>query len=281
MNKLYFLTAIAAVVILAASCGGQQPQTTTATDTIDAVDAGNAAPEFKTFAMEDSEKHPKGTEENDGFSYKINLVYPSAYGNQAVLEKLQTQFLRYTLGDRLASLAPEKAMDAYVAAWKQAYYDEIEELQNANADPDFVTGWHIECSNAVTFINDALLQLETKDGFYPYAAHVFETVSYHLFNLQTGDEYRRDDIFKPEAANDIRKLITAELLKQWKIQSLDEWGIENERIWTPETNFAITDKGITMLYKDDDFASDPFTIPYAKIMPCLRQGTPVWEVAEK
>ncbi|MCL2041067.1 MAG: RsiV family protein [Bacteroidales bacterium] len=284
MNKQQILTVIVAVMITAASCGGQQPQTTASADAVGADNAGTAtiaAPEFKTFVKEKFEKHPQGAAANDGFSYKVELVYPSVYGDQAVLEKLQSRFLGYTLGDRLAAMAPEEAMDAYIAAWRQAYYDGVEEMQNVNADPDFVTGWHLTCSNAVIFINDVLLQLVTMESLYPAESQVYENVAYHLFNLQTGNEYRRDDIFKPGAANDIRKLITAELLKQWDIQSLDEWGIENERIWTPESAFAITAKGITMLYKDDYFVSDPFTIPYTKIKPCLRQGTPVWEVAEK
>ena len=268
MSKVNILPPLAAVLFLAASCGGQQSTTAT------------VAPKFEVFVKKNFEKHPKGAAANDGFSYEVELVYPSVYGDQAVLETLQRRFVGYTLGDRLVVMTPEEAMDTYIAAWRQAYYDNIEEMQNANADPDFVTGWHLACSNAVIFINDALLQLVTMESLYPAASQAYENITYHLFNLQTGNEYRRDDIFKPEAADDIRQLITAELLKQWNIPSLDEWGIETERLWTPESNFAVTLKGIAFLYKDDHFTSDPFTIPYTTIEPYLRQETPVWKVAD-
>ena len=259
-----------ALLFLSVSCGQQK----------------SAEIKFQTIALEDFEKHPKGTEENDGFSYKINFLYPSAYSDKAVLEKLQKKFIRYTLGAEYVSMMSgdnpvtlEKAVDNYIAVLKKAYYNNMEELQEYNSDPDFVIGWHIECSNSILFMNETLLQLQTKDGLYPYAAHVFENLSCHLFNLQTGDEYSRDDVFKPESVENIRKLVISELLKYWNIQSLNERGIESDRIWTPETNFAITDEGILIAHNDDEFGSYSLTFPYAKMLPYLREGTPVWEVA--
>ena len=250
---------------------------------------------FRTIALEGFEKHPKGTAENDGFSYKINFQYPSKYGNKAVLEKLQTQFISYTLGEdyalslseagRSASEAElKKAVDAYLAVWKKAYYKDMEEMQNLNSDPDFVIGWHIECSNAILFMNDALLQLQTKDGWYPYGAHVFESMSYHLFNLQTGDEYMRDDVFKPEAAESILRLIIPELLKYWNVRTEREVMLQRNKVWTQETNFALTTEGLLIAYNDNELTDympgmPSLTIPYASIMPYLREGTPVWEVA--
>ena len=240
--------------------------------------------EFQTFHLEDFEKHPKGMKENDGFSYKINFVYPSEYSDKTVLDKLQKKFIRYTLGEEyipqsVNKVELRKSVDAYIAELKKAYYNNVEELQNLNSDPNFVTGWHIECSNSILFMNETLLQLETKDGLYPSEAHVYENVSCHLFNLQTGDEYRRNEVFKSESAENIRKLIIPELLKQWNIQSLDEWGIERNRIWTPKTNFAITNEGMLIAQNDDELGSYSLTIPYAKILPYLREGTPVWDVA--
>ena len=250
---------------------------------------------FRTIAMEGFEKHPKGIAENDGFSYKINFQYPSKYGDKAVLEKLQTQFIRYTLGEdytrsvsetekSLSEAEMKKAVEAYLAVWKKAYYDDMEEMQNLNSDPDFVIGWHIECSNAILFMNDALLQLQTKDGWYPYSAHVFESLSYHLFNLQTGDEYRRDDVFKAETDESIIRLIIPELLKYWNVRSEREVKLQRNKVWTQETNFALTAEGLLIAYNDNELTDfmpgiPSLTIPYEKIMPYLREGTPVWDVA--
>ena len=241
---------------------------------------------FQTIALEGFEKHPKGTAENDGFSYKINFQYPSKYADQAVLEKLQAQFARYTLGEDYAQSVSvtelKKAVDAYLAVLKKMYHHDMEEMQNLNSDPDFVIGWHVECSNAILFMNDALLQLQTKDGLYPYGAHVFENISYHLFDLRTGDEYSRDDIFKPENAENISRLIIPELLKFWNVRTERELRLQRNKVWRQETNFAITDEGVLIAYNDyeltDNMPGMPYlTIPYEKIMPYLREGTPVWD----
>ena len=269
---------IIVLTCFAVSCGPRQPQT--------AAD-NKASLKFETIDVENFEKHPKGTGENDGFSYKINFVYPSEYNDPAVLEKLQNRFIRYTLGENYLSMMSgntpatlEKAVDAYIAVLRKAYYDNMEELQNDNSDPDLVIGWHIECSNSILFMNETLLQLQTKDGFYPYGAHTFESASCHLFNLQTGDEYARDDIFKPEAAESMRQLIIPELLKQWG----EDMEFDRNKVWTPETHFALTGEGLFIVYNADDLDAftvgcTSFTIPYEKIKPYLREGTPVWEVA--
>ena len=246
---------------------------------------------FQTFTTENFEKHPKGKAEKDGFSYKINFLYPAKFEDKAVLEILQTQFIRHTLGEKFASMMSgdkpatlKETVDAYIDVWRQAYYDDIKEMQELNSDPDIITGWHIECGNSILFRNETLLQLHTKDGLYPYAAHVWESASCHLFNLQTGDEYRRDDIFRPEAAESVIRLIIPALLAYWNVRTIREVMIDRNKIWTPETNFAVTDEGIYIMYNDNELTDDmpgmpSLTIPYAQIMPCLREGTPVWDIA--
>ena len=224
--------------------------------------------EFQTFHLEDFEKHPKGTADTDGFSYKIDFQYPSQYSNKAVLERLQIQFIHYTLGKDYAAVSLSEAVEKYIAVLRNAYYDYLEEMQGYNSDPNFVTGWHIECSNSILFLNKTLLQLQTKDGWYPAAAQVWENVSHHLFNLQTGDEYRWDDLFVPDAAEQIRRQHIPALNKYTKI------------------DFALTGQGVYLIYDNDYDEFTGFmpenasvTLTYLQIIPYLRKGTPVWEVA--
>ena len=264
--KIKQIKLIIMLAFFAAACSPRQSKTAEAL-------------KFETIEVENFEKHPKGTGETDGFSYKIKMVYPSEYGDPAVLEKLQARFIHYTLGeDYLLMMSGnnpatlEKTVDAYINVLKQAYYNEVEELQNINSDPDMVIGWHIECSNTIPFRNETLLQLQTKFGLYPYSAHSFESASCHLFNLQTGEEYTRDEVFKPEAAVNIRQLIIPELIRQWG----EEMEFDRSKVWTAETNFAFTDEGLFIVYNADDL--DAFTIgctslilPYEKITPYLRE----------
>jgi len=266
MNNLKIITITLATMFFVASCGWQQSKEL----------------KFKTINIENFEKHPKAKTEKDGFSYKINLQYPSNYSDNAVLQKLQTKFIQYTLGKEYAQSVSEselkKSVENYIAVYKKKYNDNIKEMQKLNGDPNFVTGWHIECSNGILFMNETLLQLQTKSGVYPAESQAYENVTYHLFNLQTGKEYKHDDIFKQGTAENIRNILIPALLKQWNIKSLKEWGMEKNQIWTPETQFALTNKGITITHNDEMLGVFSVTFSYAMMQPFLEEGTPVWEV---
>ena len=255
---------------------------------------------FKTIKVEDFVKHPKGTEDDHGLKYKISFTYPANYSDKAVLKSLQQKFIRYTLENLTSgydpdakakdygALTPEKAVDELVADLKKSYLDAIrDESETDDSDFQLRTGWEFDINNEILFANDALLQLKTEAYVYLGGAHGSYGTSSYLFNLQTGVEYSRDDVFKSEAAADIRRLIINELLKIWT----DSWDRDMmydgiDYIWTEKTDFAVTSAGIQILYSDYEIGSYSMgapvvVIPYAAIMPYLREGTPVWDVANQ
>ena len=237
--------------------------------------------EFKTVELKEFTKHPKASNDEEGLEYVISISYPKKYGDPVVLEKLQKQFIRCTFGEPCNNMTLEKAIETTIAGWKKAYDEENAELQKNNNDPDLVIGIRFVCSNTIAFQNENLLALKTKSGFYPYAAHVFEDAAYCLFNLQTGELYSRDDIFKPESADNIRRLILSELLHTTHFSATE---LRKYDIWNRETNFSVTGEGIIILYNDSDFDYDiigahEITIPHERFLPYLREGTPVWDIA--
>ena len=248
-----------------------------------ACDSSSGTMKFKTFEIAEG-KLKEVDEAYYGFRCEVSFLYPTQYSDKAVLEKLQRKFIQYTLGEEQVNLSPDKAIEACIAKYKIAYAKELENLRSINSDPGFEIGWRVFESNAILFMNNALLQMECKGRLVPYAAHIFETSTYHLFNLQTGDEYTRNDIFKPEAAETIRRtVIVPELLKD---DNFSKANVPRYNLWTEKTVFAITGEGILIFYEESDLNDDimgnhTITIPYAKILPYLREGTPVWEVANK
>ena len=264
--KLIALTLV--LTICTTACGQKQSKT----------DAGesNESLTFKTIAVEAVLKHPKGVSDTDGLTYKINLTYPAGHSEKAVLEKLQQQFIAHTLGKKYSSLAPEEAVNACIADWKAAYNE-----GTANVDEfDFWLRWKMVADNSILFMNEELLQLETNSSVYDGGNYDAGGMSYHLFNLTTGDEYSCDDIFKPESAENIRRLIIPELSKVWNAGNVS---FDKSKLWTPTTHFAVTQQGIRIFYRnfeicDCPFGAVPFTIPYHNIAPYLREDTPVWDV---
>ncbi|MDR0794884.1 MAG: RsiV family protein, partial [Tannerella sp.] len=241
--------------------------------------------QFKTVEVQDFIKHPQATEDNHGLRYKFDFVYPSSFGNKAVLEKLQKQFIRYTIGEDYIHLTPAKAVDACIVEYKKAYDTEIEEMRKSQNDPDWLNGWFIYCSNSILFQNEALLQLKTTRGISPDFSEPTEWFSYPLFNLKTGDVYSRDDIFKPEAADYIHRLLVDALLNYWEGTSPHDIRLMKEEVWTEKTQFAVTHEGIAFVYSDDEMGSytlgnEAVTIPYVQIFSCLKEKTPVWDFAD-
>jgi hypothetical protein len=217
------------------------------------------------------------------------------YADKAVLKTLQQQFVRTMQFDNFQnpdeelinydSLTPEKALKAIVEEWKAKYNEEIKE-EAADPKPNWTTFWEIHYNNTIPFMNETLLQLQTTNDQYLGGAHGVQWFSCHLFNLQTGEKYSRDDIFKPEASARIHRLLIAALLNYWEVKSPREISFMEEEVWTKNTDFAVTPEGVAFLYSDYELGSYALgnaevTIPYAAIFPYLREGTPVWYVAKE
>ena len=266
MKKKTFLTTAAALLLLAASCG--QP-------------AGSSSEslKFATIDIEDFLKHPQATNEEEGLKYKISFIYPEQYAVKNVLTALQRDFIAHVLGSKYASLAPEAAVKACIEDWKKEYLDQT------GKEP---LAYHYLCADTVLFVNDALLQMVTYGYVFAGGAHGMESFEAHLFNLQTGKEYSRSDIFKTDtdSENNLRWLIRAELLKYWEKEEDDDLSMEEEAVWNDNTHFAVIDEGVIVLYTDYQLGSyslgsPKIALPFITIFPFLRPETPVWEVAKK
>jgi hypothetical protein len=80
-----FLTLAAAVMFYAAACGSGV--------LLMSCNPQSAAIQFKTIEMEGFVKHPKGTEDFHGLSYKLRFTYPAQYADKTVLMTLQQRFI--------------------------------------------------------------------------------------------------------------------------------------------------------------------------------------------
>ena len=133
-KNIVFLTATVAIMIFVASCGQRSKS------------GPQGSLKVKTIYVDDVIYHPM-TEEA-GLKYKVNITYPSAYGDKAVLETLQRKIIFYSLGEKYSLLTPEEAVDAFVADQKANY---LEEIKGRRLE---VSGCFIECNNDILFVSD-------------------------------------------------------------------------------------------------------------------------------
>lgn len=232
---------------------------------------------FETIVVEKEMTHPQAIGDTDIFEYKINFTYPDDFGNKQVLELLKQNFIENTFGINPANLPADDVINAFIGGWKAEYMTEAEEYGGMN--------WGMEVSDSILYLSDELLQYRIFNYEYRGGAHPAIVTSYHLLDLQTGKEYKQADIFKPEKADEIRQLIIPGIFKYWETpEDEDQKNSIMEYVWTPETNFGVTEEGVVIEYNSYELGAYAYgrpyiLLPYNRILPCLKEGTPVHKLA--
>ena len=257
MKNLILLTS---VILLATGCAGE-----------------SASFEFNTILIENYLPHLKSTEENQGLSYVIDFTYPCKYGDKAILKTLQSKFITHVLGEKYASLTPQEATDACINDWKEEYLNETKEYP---FDEDgFIPTFVYFVAGTVPLVTDKLLQLQVEGNLSQSTTHIVSSWRAALFDLRTGNELGKNDIFDPQQGAAIKQLLIRE------IAAIAEYEFERNEVWTEETGFALLENAIAFLFGDYQLGGAyglnirRVEVSYDKIFPCLIQGTPAWEYA--
>lgn len=238
---------------------------------------GSSSPEFSTIVVDKTMKHPNASDDMDKFEYRLKYTYPSGFHDKKVLALLQQHFMEHVLNADQGDLSPDDVVNALIGAWKAEYMTE------SNLDTGM--SWGMEISNSILYVSDELLQYSVYNYEFKGGAHPSTAIAYYLLNLQTGSEYTRDDIFNPESADEIRELIMPGIFRYWDMPEDNEIKKEViEYVWTPSTNFAVTEEGIRIAYSDYElgayvYGKPEVLIPYSQILPYLKDGTPVQTMA--
>jgi len=227
---------------------------------------------FETTIVENTVVRPESRGKDDKLSYTIRFTHPTGFSDQKVLEKLKQNFIKNTFGEEFSELSQDKAIDAVVEGWKADFLD---------MDGDIGIHCMRGVFDSILYVSNELLQYNVCAYEYNGGSNASITF-FHLLNLQTGDEYEQSDIFKPEAANDIRQLIIPQIQSQSNADP--EWNMDDA--WTPETNFSVTEKGVIIQYSHYDLGTnkspeEEILLPYEIILPYLKEGTPVHTLATK
>ena len=280
MKKTIFLTVAVSLLIWTVSCNKPSASATSGNQPFPSTEYSvqqSASLELKTIAVDEWLRPPRATSDV-GLHYIIRFTYPSQSKNKAVLESLQRKFITHVFGKDYASLTPEAAVNACIEDWKKEYNKDMKEMAKENSS-EYVLIYEYVCTDTLLFMNDALLQMQTYSYIQQGGAHGFGGSSSHLFNLQTGKEYSRDDIFKPEKADFIVWSISDALFNYLGIEDGEDNPISFKDLWSEEINFAVTQKGIVLTY-DNQWIQDAIILPYTRIMANLHEDTPVWELAK-
>lgn len=237
---------------------------------------GASGLKFETIAVNKTMRLPAAKGENEVLEYAVRFTYPSDFGDKKVLALLKQHFIEHVLGSNPSELPPDEIVNALVGEWKADYMTGAEE---------FGMNWGREVSDSILYVSDELLQYRVYAYDYRGGAHPSVMISYHLLDLQTGNEYKQSDIFKSEKADELRDLIMSHIFKLWKRPEDSETKqVIMDHVWTPETNFGVTEEGILIGYSDYElggyvFGRPEVLIPYSEVLNYLKEDTWVYAIA--
>ncbi|MDO5522476.1 MAG: DUF3298 domain-containing protein [Bacteroidia bacterium] len=215
---------------------------------------------------------------------KVSFTYPTEFGNQEDLSRLQQIFIGTFFGDtQLDNLTPQQAMDEYIAEYRKeykslsnTYYDEKSRLP---ADETPMWYWYyMYNSNKVMFQNDSLLSYAVEYSDYTGGAHGSHRVTY--FNIDLGDlvTVSEEDIFVPNYKKALTDIIITRLMKQNNVSSPDSlinMGFFNINEIYPNNNFWLNEEGVHYAYNQYEIA--PYSmgvidvdIPYEDLSEILK-----------
>lgn len=117
---------------------------------------------------------------------------------------------------------------------------------------DYHTGWFINTGIKITGVVNNIISLRNDNVIYTGGANAYKNIIFSNFDLKNGNLITVDDIISEKDFTSVEKIgeeIFRKLKKIPKNKSLEEAGFWFEnKTFTLNDNFAITDSGLTFIY---------------------------------
>jgi hypothetical protein len=133
-----------------------------------------------------------------------------------------------------------------------------------------------------------MLCLEYLKYAYSGGAHGMTNISYDIIYLDNGRLLTYSDVFKEEGEEELAKILTAQLRKDYGIPkevTLGEAGFFVEEV-KPNRNIYVTGNGVGFLYNSYEIApyaqgATNIFLEFKQIKDLVKKGTPVYEFTNR
>lgn len=220
---------------------------------------------------------------------KVSFIYPTKFGNQEDLLRLQQIFIGTFFNDlQLDNFSPQQAMDNYIAHYTEeykslsnTYYDEKSRLPKGEMPMWY--WYYMYNSNKIMFQNDSLLSYAVEYSDYTGGAHGLYRTTYINVDLGKLVTISEEDIFAPNYQKPLTEIIINRLMAKHNVTVLDSLiniGFFNLDEIFPNNNFWLDDKGIHYSYNQYEIA--PYfmgvidvNIPYEDLSTILKPNNAI------
>lgn len=225
---------------------------------------------------------------NPNCNLQINFTFPTDYDDEAVLKKIQKQFIVSYFGDSYVGLEPEKAVAQYTEDYLKAYKELEEDFKQdlSRSDEVPVGAWYSYyemSSNEIVFNESDILSYTVSFENYTGGAHGAHSFTNRVINVKTGELITEDEIFVDNFEDHLALMLVDEIAKQNNVAEAKE--LENLGYFSideifPNGNFLIDASGITYFFNEYEIAAyvvgvTKVHLPFAELAPLLRPDSPI------
>lgn len=232
--------------------------------------------------------------DNPNCDLEIKFVYPQAYADEAILEKLRKQFVVSYFGEDYEDLSPEEATRRYTDDYLSAYKDLEEDYKDdlANADKRPVGAWYSYyemSSNTIAFNQADIISYTVSFENYTGGAHGAHAYNNHVLNLRTGRPITEEEIFVEDYQDSLARILVDRIARQnnlTDIKELEDIGFFNVDEIYPNGNFLVDEEGITYSFNEYEIAAyvvgvTNVRLPYQDIRHLLKDESPIAHLIDK
>lgn len=224
---------------------------------------------------------------NPSCSLKINYIYPSAYSDEAVLTKIQSELNLLLFEDEtLDKATPKEAVDEYIKTYIENYKTETKtrfsDWQQSGLKDDYFS-FYKKIDTEILFDKGDILSFQVSsidDKGGTQSSSLFFNI---VFDVNTGEALTEDDIFAISYQEKLNTILKAYIVKQKNAKSLEELadlgyiGIED---LSSNNNFSVNDKGISYIFNSGEYSAPSIgaikvDLPYDEIKFLLKPNSPI------
>ncbi|WP_165024884.1 RsiV family protein [Dysgonomonas sp. ZJ279] len=220
-------------------------------------------------------------------SLKIDYIYPNQFENADVLAKIQQELnFIFMEGDVYETLTPVDAVNKYVNDYITNYKEEVESQfgnwEESGETEDYFS-FYKTLSSEILFNEANILSYQIKMMDYKGGANSSTLYQNIVFDLNTGNVIKEQDIFSPNYKKLLNTLLINKIVAQNKVQKpedLLEFGYYGIEDLTSNGNFYVDNKGITYIYNQREIAAPSLGeirifISYNEIENLLSENSPI------
>lgn len=247
--------------------------------------------EFDSIKVEKT-YHLMESPDNPNCNLQINFVFPSKYTNKDILERIQQSFITLYFGENYINKSPQEATNQYVEDYLSAYKDLEKDFQSElEKDPQSPVGaWfsYFEMSSdKIAYNKNDLISFTINFENYTGGAHGSHSYQNHVINLKNGAIVLEEDIFIPNFQDELASIIINKLVEQNNLKDpkeLENIGFFSVEEIVPNSNFLITDEGLTYTFNEYEIAAYAVGainvfLPYNEIDFLLKKDGPLGDMA--